>query len=135
MLSLERWRRGKAIHSSWSSARTAVARRRTARVREDLDDVGAACDLPVQPLERVRGLDLLPVLVGEVRARGQVFLGLQQDLLDLGELAAEHVGDGVELGADRVRGGLGEDGADRGRVPLCRAFRDHGEDVAGVAKL
>jgi hypothetical protein len=42
------------------------------RVREDLDDVGAAFDLPVQPLERVGRLDLLPVLVREVRERSWI---------------------------------------------------------------
>lgn len=36
------------------------------RVGEDLDDVGAAFDFPVQLFQRVRGLDLLPVLVREV---------------------------------------------------------------------
>lgn len=71
---------------------------------------------------------------GEVCERGQVFFGLQQHLSDLGELSAEHVGDGVELGADGVRGGLGEDGADRGCGHLHGSYRDDGEDVADEVK-
>ncbi|MFJ6917621.1 hypothetical protein ACIQUX_27190 [Streptomyces sp. NPDC101133] len=36
---------------------------------------------------------VIPVLVGEVRERGQVLVGFHQHLPDLGELAAEHVGE------------------------------------------
>jgi hypothetical protein len=49
-------------------------------VREDLDDVGALLDLSVQPLEWVGRLDLLPVLVGEARERGQVLLRVEKHL-------------------------------------------------------
>jgi len=34
-------------------------------VGEDADDLGAALDLAVEPLERVRRVELLPVLLGE----------------------------------------------------------------------
>lgn len=50
------------------------------RVREDLDDGGAAFDLPVQSFQRVRGLDLLPVLVREAREGGQVLPGLSSNI-------------------------------------------------------
>ncbi|MFF3358096.1 hypothetical protein ACFYWN_37040 [Streptomyces sp. NPDC002917] len=43
--------------------------------------------------------------MGEVREGGEVLLGVQQHGFDLGELAAEHVGDGVQLGADGGGGG------------------------------
>jgi hypothetical protein len=48
-------------------------------VGEDPDDVGAAADLLVHALERVRGADLGPVLAWERVERGQVLLrGLEQ---------------------------------------------------------
>ena len=48
-------------------------------VGEDPDDVGAAADLLVQALERVRGSDLGPVLAWERVERGQVLVrGLEQ---------------------------------------------------------
>ena len=50
--------------------------------------------------------------LGEVREGGQIDLGLQEHRPDLGELPSEHVGDGVELGADGLGGRLGEDRAD-----------------------
>jgi len=48
-------------------------------VGEDPDDVGAAADLLVHALERVRGADLGPVLAWERVERGQVLVrGLEQ---------------------------------------------------------
>lgn len=61
-------------------------------VGEDLDDVGPPFDLPVQPLQRIGGPDLLPVGRREVREHGDVDCGVQQHRLDLGELPSEHVG-------------------------------------------
>jgi len=61
------------------------------RVGEDADDVGAAFDLLVHPLERVVGPDLLPVRGGEVRERGDVLGGVAEHGLDFGELAPSMV--------------------------------------------
>jgi hypothetical protein len=47
----------------------------------------------------------------------------------LGELAAEHGRDDLELVADVDRAGLGEDSVDRGRDHLRGAFGHLGEDV------
>lgn len=58
-------------------------------VREDLDDIGAACGLPVQTFERIGRLDFLPVLVREVRECGQVLLLGGDCLADVGMLRAE----------------------------------------------
>jgi hypothetical protein len=46
------------------------------------------------------------------------------------QLPSEHVGHHVQLGAERVCGGLREDAADGGRRHLSRALLDHREDVA-----
>ena len=53
-------------------------------VGEDADDVGAAADLAVDALERVRGAQLAPVLGREAVEGEQVLLGLGEQLGDLG---------------------------------------------------
>ena len=55
-------------------------------VGEDPDDVGAALDLAVEPLEGVGRPDLVPVRVREVREGGEVGLGVAEQLRDGGEL-------------------------------------------------
>jgi NADPH-dependent glutamate synthase beta subunit-like oxidoreductase len=80
------------------------------RVREDTDDVGAAFDFPVEPLQRVGGPDLLPVAGGEPGERQQVLLGGPQHLLDFetsmpGVFA---VGDVRQGSPKRVAGSVGE---------------------------
>jgi len=101
---------------------------------EDLDDVDAAFDLAVDPLQRVGGLDLLPVPFWEGGEGGEVVLGVQEHPFDLGELCAEHVGDRVELMADGVLVGLGEDGADGRGDHLRSVLGDHAEDIAQEMK-
>nr|WP_042791754.1 hypothetical protein [Mycobacterium avium] len=49
----------------------------------------------------------------EIGECGDVVGGLAQHRFDLGQLAAEHAGDGVELLSHMFGVGLGEDGADR----------------------
>src|SRR4029450_4800659 len=92
------------------------------RVGEHADHVGTSFDFLVDPLERVGGPDLLPVRGGEGSEGGDVVAGVAQHRLDLGELAAEHAGDDLELGADAGLVGLGEDGADRGGDHLLTAL-------------
>jgi hypothetical protein len=99
-------------------------------VREDADDVGAAFDFLVQPFERVGAPDLLPVPGGEAGEGQQVLGGVVEHGLDLGQLPAEHAGDDVELLADVLLIGLGEDGADCGGDHLGVAPGDLGQDVA-----
>jgi hypothetical protein len=79
-------------------------------------------------------LDLLPVLVGEVGEGGQFVFGVDQHLLDLGELGAEHGRDRIELGAYVGGVGLSEDGADGGGDHLCCCLRDHPEHVSHEVK-
>jgi hypothetical protein len=52
-------------------------------VGEDADDVGAAADLAVDPLERVGGAQLRPVVGGEAVEGEQVLFGLLQQRCDL----------------------------------------------------
>jgi hypothetical protein len=53
-------------------------------VGEDPDDVGAASDLAVEALQRVRRSDLGPVLAREREERQHVVLGLFEQRGDLG---------------------------------------------------
>ena len=99
-------------------------------VGEDPDDVGAAFDFLVEPLERVGRPDLLPVRHREPGEGEQVVVGLAEHLLDLGQLLAEHRGDDLELLGDVLGVGLGEDGADRGGDHLLVALGHDREHVA-----
>ena len=83
-------------------------------VGEDLDNVGAALDLAAQALDGVVGPDLLPVLPGEGRKRGQVGLGVGEHVGDLGEGVLQGVDDVLVLGGDGLLAGLGEDRGDQG---------------------
>lgn len=69
-------------------------------VGEDLDDVGAALDFAVEPLDGGVGPDLLPVLSREGREGGEVGLGVDAHLGDLGEGKGQGVGDRPVLGGD-----------------------------------
>jgi hypothetical protein len=82
-----------------------------------------AFDLFVEPFQRIGAPDLFPVRHGEIGEGGDVVGGLAQHRFDLGQLAAEHVRDGVELLTDVFGVGLGEDGADRRGDHLGRALR------------
>jgi hypothetical protein len=67
------------------------------------------------------------------RERGegqQLRSSVAEHSLQLGELAAQHPGDHVQLFVDMVGVGLGEDGADGGGDHLGRALGDLGEQVA-----
>ncbi len=66
----------------------------------------------------------------EVREGGPILLRLQQQRFDLGELGAEHAGDGVQLSAHEVGAGLGEDRADRRGDHFPRVPVDHTEGVS-----
>lgn len=66
----------------------------------------------------------------EIGEGGDVFGCLAQHGFDLGQLAAEHARDGVELLADVLGVGLGEDSADRRGDHLGRPFGDLGEHIA-----
>ena len=56
--------------------------RQRGRVGEYPDDVGAAFDFFVDPLERVRGPDLAPILVGEGREGEKVVAGVGEHACD-----------------------------------------------------
>jgi hypothetical protein len=61
---------------------------------------------------------------------GAASRSVAQHRLDLGELAAEHPGNHLELLVDVLGVRLGEDGADGGGDHLGRAFGDLAQDVA-----
>ncbi len=83
------------------------------------DDVGAASNLAVQPLQGVRGLELPAVLLGEVHVGQDVVLRVPDDRGGVG-VARLQQRDGARDGFLRARPiGLLEDGADsRGREAL-----------------
>jgi hypothetical protein len=99
-------------------------------VGKDADHVGAAFDLFVETLQRIGAPDLLPVQDREIGEGGDVVGGRAQHGFDLGQLAAEHVRDGVELLTDMLGAGLGENGADRCGDHLGRSLGHLGEHVA-----
>lgn len=74
--------------------------------------------------------DLAPVGVGEVSEGGQVDLGLTQQVRDGGELPGEQVRDHLDLLADFLLPGLGEDRADGRGDHLGVSFGDLGQGVA-----
>jgi hypothetical protein len=92
---------------------TQAARRSSASVFGKIPSTSAALDLAVEPLERVGRPDVAPVRVREVGERGQVGLGLAQQLGDGRELPREGVADDFDVLADGVAGGLGEDRVDQ----------------------
>ena len=100
-------------------------------VGEDLDHIGAALDLPVEPLDGVVGPDLGPVLPGEGREGRQVRLGVDQHPGDLGERVPQGVDDVLVLGRHRLPAGLGEDRGDQGVDRLGAGRAEPGGDVAG----
>jgi hypothetical protein len=65
----------------------------------------------------------------EIGECGDIVGGLAQHGFDLRQLPAEHVRDGVELLANMLGVGLGEDGADRRRHHLRRALGHLGQHV------
>jgi len=75
-------------------------------VGENADDVGAAADLPVQPLLRVVAPNLPPQLLGVDGEGEDVRPGLLEVFGDLGQLVGERLDDPVELGVHRRRVGL-----------------------------
>jgi hypothetical protein len=58
-------------------------------VGEDADDVGAAADLAIDPLERVGGAELRPVHGGEGVEGEQVFLGVFEQVGDFRQRLAQ----------------------------------------------
>ena len=71
-------------------------------VREDADDVGAALDLAVEPLDGIGRTDLVPVLLGKVHEGENVDLGLVEQRGKLGQLGAQLIGDLTPLLAGAV---------------------------------
>jgi hypothetical protein len=87
-------------------------------VGEDPGRVGASLDLDVEPFERVRRPDLLPVVRREVAKGRDVLVGVLEHLGDERELTLHRGGDLLLLTLDVKSVELGEDRADH-----CR---DHG---------
>ena len=75
--------------------------------------------------------DLGPVLPGEGGERGQVRLGVDQHLGDLGEGVPQSVDDVLVLGRHRLPAGLGEDGRDERVDRLGSGRAQPGGDAAG----
>ena len=88
-------------------------------VGEDPDDVGAPCDLAVEPFNRIVRRDLWPVH-GRERGGGEQVVGhVRETACDLGCERFELADDVVELGACAVVVGLGEHGPDECRDELA----------------
>ena len=78
------------------------------------DDLGAALDLAVEALQRVRAVELRPVLGREVHVSQDIGLGVVHHRCELWQLGAQLIGDGAPLpGGVRcivVRKGGGDEG-------------------------
>ena len=100
-------------------------------VGENADDAGAAFDFFVDPLQRIRGPDLLPVRLGERGEREDFGLGVVHERADLRERGSEPV---TDLLPSRDGGSLvwlGEDGAEHRGDHVGLVFGHMGEQVAG----
>ena len=71
-------------------------------VGEDADDVGAAADLAIDALQRVRGAQLRPVIGREAVEGEQILLGLLQERRHFRQRLAQP----LERVADELAGGL-----------------------------
>ena len=83
-------------------------------IRKDADNIGAALDLTVEPLDGVGAVQLGAMLPREIYVGQDVMLGGVHERCELGHPRAQLVSHGAPLG---VRGrcvGLGERGADPG---------------------
>ena len=99
-------------------------------VGEDADDVGAAADLAVDALERVRAAELGPVLARQRVESEQVGLGVEHELGDLRRDRLQALDDlGESLARLLTRAG-GEDPPDRGRDHRLLALGAVPEHVA-----
>ena len=61
------------------------------------DDLGAALDLAVEALQRVRAVELCPMLGREVHGRQHIGLGVVHQRCGLGQLGAQLIGNGAPL--------------------------------------
>jgi hypothetical protein len=99
-------------------------------VREDADHVGPSLDLLVQALQRIRGMDLRPVFLGEALVGQDVLLGAAHQVRELGMARFERVD---QLGPVLLRCGervLIEGGSERRYDDRAVLLADAGERVA-----
>ena len=101
-----------------------------ALVGKDADHIGTTLDLLVQLLDRVRRVDLHPVLRGKVHVRQHVGLALVDEHAELGPFVAQLIGDMTQrLSGIRVIG-LDEGLAQSGRYHVLLALRHVGLGIA-----
>ena len=83
-------------------------------VREDADDIGSALDLLIQPLQRIRRMQLGSMLRGEGHVGEHVMLGLVHQPAEFLEPGPQLIGDVPPDLARRLAVGLDEGLADGG---------------------
>ena len=83
-------------------------------VGEDSDDLSATLDLAVEAFERVRAVELCPMLGWETHVGQHIRLGVVHQRCELGQLRPELIGNGAPLpgGIHRIilREGRGDEG-------------------------
>jgi hypothetical protein len=92
----------------------APTRRGIAASFGNAEHLGAPLDLAVEALQRVGGVKLGPVLLGEAHVGAHVVLGLVEQGREFGQLGADLVGDLAPLGLGGAGVVLGEAGGDEG---------------------
>ena len=68
-------------------------------VRESTENIGSACDLDVEALDRIGGIQLGAMLFGERQVGQHVGLGIMHDGGELRYLGADLTGNAAPLGA------------------------------------
>lgn len=94
-------------------------------VREDARDIGPALDLLVDPLERVGGSDLGPVITGKRDMDNKIILGFEAKRGNLRTAALKPVRDETELGSG-VFDGPRREGCGWRRRPCSGPLLKHG---------
>ena len=99
-------------------------------VWEDADDLGAALDLAVEPLQRIGAVDLGPVILGKAHEGEDIGFGFVHQCGELGHLGPELIGDLAPLGSGHLGILLGEGGGDEGGDDAAALLAGMGQDIA-----
>ena len=97
---------------------------------KDTDDIGATLHFAIQPLERIVRPDLSPVFGWKCQIRQHVGFSFVQQVSQLGEAAAEAVGDPPPLLARREWVWLDEDGPYRRGHHLLGSLGHQGQRIS-----
>src|SRR5436190_832726 len=99
-------------------------------IGKDANDICAALDFPIQSLERIDGMDLHPVILGEAHERKYVGFRLVHERGEFRHLGTQLIGNLTPLHPSRIRILLDEGGADEGSDNTPAIAASMGEHIA-----